>query len=48
VLNIILNSEPQALNASKERTYMNAPLEAVPAFSALYVAEIAETYALLR
>jgi len=48
VLNIILNSEPQALNASKERTYMNAPLEAVPAFSALYVAEIAETYALFK
>jgi hypothetical protein len=48
VLNIILNSEPQALIASKERVYMNAPLEAVPTFSALYIAEIAETYALFK
>ena len=48
VLNIILTSEPQALNASKEGAYMNVPLEAVLAFSVLYAAEISETYALFK
>lgn len=48
VFNIILTSEPQALNASKERAYMNVPLEAVLAFNLLYTADIAETYALFK
>jgi len=48
VLNVILTSEPKALSVSKERVYMNVPLEAVLAFSILYTAEIAENYALFK
>jgi hypothetical protein len=48
VLNVILTSEPKALTVSKERVYMNAPLEAVLGFSILYTADIAENYALFN
>jgi hypothetical protein len=48
VLNVILTSDPKALSASKERVYMNAPLEAVLAFSVIYTADIAENYALFK
>lgn len=48
VLNVILTSESQALSVSKERVYMNVPLEAVLVFSILYTADIAETYALFK
>ena len=48
VLNIILTSDAKALSASKERVYMNVPLESVLAFSVLYTADIAENYALLK
>ena len=48
ILNVILTSEPQALSVSKERVYMNVPLEAVLAFSILYTADIAENYALFK
>ena len=48
VLNVILTSEPKALSVSKERVYMNVPLEAVLALSILYTADIAENYALFK
>ena len=48
VLTVILTSDPQALSASKERVYMNVPLESVLAFSILYTADIAENYALFK
>ncbi len=48
VLNVILTSDSKALNASKERVYMNVPLESVLAFSVLYTADIAENYALFK
>lgn len=48
ILNVILTSEPQALRVSKERVYMNVPLEAVLAFSILYTSDIAENYALFK
>ena len=48
VLNIILTSDAKALSASKERVYMNVPLEAVLAFSVIYTADIAENYALFK
>ncbi len=47
-LNVILTSESQALRFSKERVYMNVPLEAVLAFSILYTSDIAENYALFK
>jgi hypothetical protein len=48
ILTVILTSDPKALNVSKERVYMNVPLEAVLAFSILYTADIAENYALFK
>jgi hypothetical protein len=48
VLNVILTSDAKALSASKERVYMNVPLESVLAFSVLYDAEIAANYALFK
>ncbi len=47
-LNVILTSESQALRVSKERVYMNVPLEAVLAFSIIYTSDIAENYALFK
>ena len=48
ILNIILTSDAKALSASKERIYMNVPLEAVLTFSIIYTADIAENYALFN
>jgi hypothetical protein len=48
ILNVILTSEPKTLRATKERVYMNVPLEAVLAFSILYTSDIAENYALFK
>ncbi len=48
VLNVILASDAGAVNMSKDRVYMNVPLEAVLAFSFLYTADIAENYALFK
>ena len=48
VLNIILTSDAKDLSASKERIYMNVPLEAVLAFSVIYTADIAENFALFN
>jgi hypothetical protein len=48
VLNVILTSEPKALAVSKDRVYLNVPLESVLAFSILFTADIAENYALFK
>jgi hypothetical protein len=48
VLNVILTSEPKALVVSKDRVYLNVPLESVLAFSILFTADIAENYALFK
>ena len=43
VLNIILTSDAKALSASKERIYMNVPLEAVLAFSVITMQTLLRT-----
>jgi hypothetical protein len=48
ILNVILTSDAHALSVSKERIYMNVPLESTIAFSVLYTADIAENYALFK
>ena len=48
VLNVILTSDPQAINMSKDRVYMNVPLEAVIALSFIFTADMAENYALFK
>jgi hypothetical protein len=48
VLNVILTSEKNALNVSRDKVYMNVPLEAVLAFSFVYTADMAENYALYK
>ena len=48
VLNVILTSDDRAIRVSKERVYMNAPLESVLAFSFLYTVDIAENYNLFK
>jgi hypothetical protein len=48
VLNVILTSDDKAIRVSKERVYMNAPLESVLAFSFLYTVDIAENYNLFK
>ena len=46
VLTVILTAESQAVKISKDKVYMNVPLEDVLAFSFLFTADIAENYAL--
>ena len=48
VLTVILTSKPKAVNISKDKVYMNVPLEEVLAFSFLYTADMAENYALFK
>ncbi len=48
VLNVILTSDPNAMQLSGEKVYMNVPLETVLAFSFMYTADIAENYALFK
>ena len=48
VLNVILTSDPKTVRVSREKVYMNAPLESVLAFSFLYTSDIAENYALFK
>lgn len=48
VLSVILTSERQALRVSRDKVYVNVPLEAVLAFSFIYTADIAENYALFK
>ena len=45
VLTVILTSKSKAVNISKEKVYMNVPLEEVLVFSFLYTADMAENYA---
>ena len=48
VLTVILTSNPEAVRISKDKAYMNVPLEQVLAFSFLYTADIAENYSLFN
>ena len=48
VLTVILTSKPKAVRISKDKVYMNVPLEEVLAFSFLYTADMAENYALFK
>ena len=48
ILTVILTSKAKAVNISKDKVYMNVPLEDVLAFSFLYTADIAENYALYK
>ena len=48
VLTVILTSDPNAIKVSRDKVYLNVPLENVLAFSFLYTADIAENYALYK
>ncbi len=48
VLTVILTSKPKAVRILKDKVYMNVPLEQVLAFSFLYMADMAENYALFK
>ena len=48
VLTVILTSKTKAVRISKDKVYMNVPLEEVLAFSFLYTADMAENYALFK
>src|SRR5208283_234503 len=48
VLTVILTSKPKAVRISKDKVYMSVPLEEVLAFSFLYMADMAENYALFK
>jgi hypothetical protein len=48
VLNVILTSNPKAMQVSKDRVYMNVPIESILAFCILYTAEMEENYSLFK
>lgn len=48
LLTVILTSNSQAVKVTKDKVYMNVPLEQVLAFSFLYTADMAENYALFK
>ena len=48
VLTVILTSKPKAVTISKDKVYMSVPLGEVLAFSFLYMADMAENYALFK
>ena len=48
VLTVILTSKSKAVRISKEKVYMNVPLEDVLVFSFLYTADMAENYAVYK
>jgi len=48
VLTVILTSKLKTVRISKDKVYMNVPLEEVLAFSFLYTADMAENYALFK
>src|SRR5208283_3045077 len=48
VLTVILTSKSRAVSISKDKVYMNVPLEEVLSFSFLYTADMAENYALFK
>jgi hypothetical protein len=47
-LTVILTSKSKAVNVSKDKVYMNVPLEEILAFSFLYRADMPENYALFN
>lgn len=48
VLTVFLTSEKNVIKASGGKVYMNAPIEAMLAFSVLYTAEMAENYQIFK
>jgi len=48
LLTVILTSNAKAVRVSRDKVYMNVPLEEVLAFSFLYTADMAENYALFK
>ena len=48
VLTVILTSKIRAVSVSKDKVYMNVPLEEILAFSFLYTVDMAENYALFN
>ena len=47
-LTVILTSKAKAVNVSKDKVYVNVPLEEIIAFTFLYTADMAENYALFN
>ena len=47
-LTVILTSKAKAVKVSKEKVYVNVPLEEIIAFTFLYTADMAENYALFN
>lgn len=48
ILTVILTSKSKAAKISKDKVFMNVPLEEVLAFSFLYTADMAENYAFYK
>ena len=48
LLTVILTSKAKAVKVTRDRVYLNVPLEQILAFSFLYTAEMAENYALFK
>lgn len=48
ILTVFLTADKNTMKVSREKVYMNTPLEGVLAFSILYTAEMAEGYAVFR
>jgi hypothetical protein len=48
LLTVILTSKAKAVKVSKDKVYLNVPLEEVLAFSFLFTADMAENYALFK
>jgi len=48
LLTVILTSKAKAVRVSKDKVYMNVPLEEVLAFSFLFTADMAENYAVFK
>lgn len=47
-LTVILTSKAKAVNVSKDKVYVNVPLDEILAFTFLYTADMAENYALFK
>ncbi len=48
VLTVILTANPDVIKVSRDKAYMNAPLEQVLAFSFLFTSDIAENYSFYK
>ena len=48
LLTVILTSKARAVKVTRDKVYLNVPLEQILAFSFLYTAEMAENYALFK